>query len=122
VQGNKISGAYAYPPNDYLSSLWSNVTWSAQNLWAWTVEIKFTLVSAPSKIILLFGFNQMWTDLNSDGKVNIVDISIIAVHYGTIYQDGDSHINDAWNVVHDNSVNLVDMAAVVNEFGRTIPP
>jgi len=122
VQGNRILATYTYPSNDYLSSLWSNVTWSAQNLWAWRVEIKFTVVSTPSTIMLYLGFNQMWTDLNSDRVIDIVDITIIATHYGMIYQDGDSHINDAWNVVHDNYVNLVDIAAVAQEFGRTIPP
>jgi hypothetical protein len=122
VQGNSIAASVTYPSNDYLASYWSNLTWSAQNLWVWRVEIKFTVVSTPAVIMLYFGFNQMWTDQNGDGKIGITDIAIVAKHYGTIYQDGDTHINDPWNVVHDNVVNLVDIAAVVHEFGRTLPP
>jgi hypothetical protein len=122
LQDQKIPASYGYPPNDYIASLHSNVTWSAQNVWAWTVEIKFTVVSLPSQINLYLSFNQMWTDLNSDRRVNILDIAIVAQHYGTIYQDGDSHVTDAWNIVRDNLINIVDIAAVAHEFGRTIPP
>lgn len=122
LQGSSITASVTYPSTDYIGYQWSNVTWSAQNLWVWRVEIKFTVVSTPSVIMLYFGFNQMWTDVNSDGKVDIKDVNIVAKNYGTIYQDGDTHINDPWNVVHDNVVNLVDIAAVAHEYGRTIPP
>jgi len=122
LKGSTIAASYTYPSNDYLASLWSNLTWSAQNLWVWRVEIKFTVVSTPAVIMLYFGFNQMWTDQNGDGIIDMKDIVIVAKHYGTIYQDGDTHINDSWNIVHDNVVNIVDIAAVVHESGRTIPP
>lgn len=61
---------------------------------------------------------NLFGDLNFDGTVNIVDISIIACSYGSTPED------EKWNpradVNHDEEVNIVDIATVAVEFGKKI--
>ncbi len=58
------------------------------------------------------------TDLNFDGKVNIQDVTIVAVAHN-------SHPNDRnWNVLADldrNSVvSIVDVTLVAKDYGKTV--
>jgi hypothetical protein len=57
------------------------------------------------------------TDLNQDGAVNIQDITIVAVAYGT--RPGDPK----WNVLADldksGLVNIIDMTMVAKDYGKT---
>jgi parallel beta-helix repeat protein len=59
-----------------------------------------------------------FTDLNRDGKVNIQDITIVAIAYKT--RPGDPN----WNVIADldenGTVNIVDITMVAKDYGRTI--
>jgi len=123
VLGNIVHNSLAPPANDIFGNGYSNLTWSAQNAFVWRNELTFTVVSLPCTLVIGGYSNQMWTDQNSDGRINMIDIGTVARYYGTVYQEGDAHkITDSWNVIHDFFVDLSDIAAVVNEFGRTIPP
>lgn len=123
VTGNIVHNNVSPPLNDIFADGWSNLTWSASNGFVWRNEVTFTVVSVPCNLLIFGKSNQMWTDQNSDGKIDITDIAIVARHFGTVYQEGDTHLlTDSWNVVHDNFVDLSDIVAVVREFGRTIPP
>jgi len=63
---------------------------------------------------------QLQTDLNGDHKVNIIDISVAARHYGEDY--GATKQLYAYNVVVDTKIDIMDLKAIAIEFGRTIPP
>lgn len=55
-------------------------------------------------------------DLNKDGKVNILDITIVARAFGT--EPGDPHWNPVADVNGDGIVNILDVALVAREFGH----
>ena len=66
----------------------------------------------------IFG-NQLRTDIDNDGEVNIIDIAAVAVHYQEIV------IEDTlvpYNIVIDDKIDMYDLNAVAMEFGRQIPP
>ena len=57
------------------------------------------------------------TDLNQDGKINILDISIVARAFGTKPRD------ELWNGVADldksGAIDIIDIAIVVRDYGET---
>ncbi len=63
-------------------------------------------------LVSLFG------DLNSDGTVNILDISIVAFAYGST--PGNERWNPEADTNHDGIVNIVDVAQVAREFGKQV--
>jgi outer membrane protein assembly factor BamB len=57
------------------------------------------------------------TDLNADGKVNITDITIVAVSFGS--RPGDAKWNAIADLDHDGIVNILDISLVAKDYGRT---
>jgi len=57
-------------------------------------------------------------DLNRDGIINIVDISMAAVAFGS--EPGHPRWNPTCDVNGDGTVNIVDIAAIAVEFGETV--
>jgi len=57
-------------------------------------------------------------DINGDGKINILDIAIVAKAYGT--KPGDPKWNPSANVNNDNIINILDIAIVAKDYGKTI--
>lgn len=58
------------------------------------------------------------TDLNSDGTINIVDISIVAVAFGTI--EGDENYNPIADLDDNKQINIVDVSIVALDYGKTV--
>jgi len=58
------------------------------------------------------------TDLNDDGVVNILDISIIAIAFGSTPEGPN------WNIIadlnNDQIINILDISTVAMEFGKTV--
>jgi hypothetical protein len=59
-----------------------------------------------------------FTDLNKDGKVNILDIFIVAQAFGS--KPGDQNWNQTADLNKDGSMNILDMFAVAWDFGKTV--
>jgi hypothetical protein len=59
------------------------------------------------------------TDLNHDGEVNILDITLVARAFGTKY--GDARWNPVADLNVDGAVNILDMSMVARDFGKTSP-
>jgi len=61
---------------------------------------------------------NLFGDLNSDGTVNILDLSIIAYSYGSTPE------SEKWNpqadINQDETINILDLAIVAMEFGKKI--
>lgn len=57
------------------------------------------------------------TDLNKDGKVNILDITIVAKAFGT--KTGEPHWNDAADLDKNGIINIIDLTIVARDFGKT---
>jgi parallel beta-helix repeat protein len=57
-------------------------------------------------------------DLNDDGVVNILDISIVAIAFGSTPEDSN------WNIIadlnNDQIINILDVSTVALEFGKTV--
>jgi hypothetical protein len=56
------------------------------------------------------------TDINGDGRVNMVDIAIVAHAFGT--QEGDARWIPAADVLPDGRINMIDIAMVARDFGK----
>jgi PKD repeat protein len=71
------------------------------------VEIKEIFVSEKGLI----------GDINSDGKVNIQDISIVAIAYGT--NEGEPGYNAECDLNQDMIINILDLSIVATQYGMT---
>lgn len=56
-------------------------------------------------------------DLNNDGEVDILDISIVAVAFGS--RLGDENWNEVADIDGDGSVNILDVGSVARHYGKT---
>jgi hypothetical protein len=57
------------------------------------------------------------TDIDGNGKVNIVDIAIVAKAFRS--KPGDSTWNPLADLNSDNEVNIIDVALVAKDYGKT---
>ncbi len=58
------------------------------------------------------------TDLNKDGKVNIQDITIVAVAYGS--KPGDPKWNAIADLDKNGQINIIDISMVAKDYGKTV--
>jgi outer membrane protein assembly factor BamB len=58
------------------------------------------------------------TDLNKDGKVNIQDITIVAVAYGS--KPGDPKWNAIADLDKNGWINIIDMTMVAKDYGKAV--
>jgi hypothetical protein len=57
------------------------------------------------------------TDLDGNGKVNIIDITIVAKAFGS--KPGDSNWSPTADLNNDGKVNILDITLVAKDFGKT---
>jgi hypothetical protein len=60
---------------------------------------------------------ELDSDLNKDGKVNIMDIAIVANAYGS--KQGDPNWNQIADVDDNEQINILDISMVAKDFGKT---
>jgi hypothetical protein len=58
------------------------------------------------------------TNLNRDGKVDILDIAIVSKAYGS--RPGDPNWNELADLDNNNLVNIIDIAMVAKDYGKTV--
>lgn len=108
-----------FAENSYLLPLATNCSWNGRSDNVELVHVVCDVIGAGKIKIFQWG-NQLRTDVNKDGKVNILDIAIVALHYGERYTN--EQWNYDWNILMDPAVTFEDLIAVSIEFGRQIPP
>jgi len=57
-------------------------------------------------------------DLNRDETVNILDISIVAMAFGT--KEGDPNYNPIADLDDDKQINILDISTVAMDYGKTV--
>jgi parallel beta-helix repeat protein len=65
----------------------------------------------------LYRYRPIQGDMDSDGKVTIIDLAIVAKAYGT--KPGDPKWNELADLNHDNIINILDLIPVARNYGRT---
>jgi hypothetical protein len=63
-------------------------------------------------------FDLLICDLNADGTVDIVDIGMVAVAFGSNL--GDSRYNSNADLNNDSTIDIVDVGIVAIHFGKTL--
>ena len=109
----------------------ANITFEATYAVPWTkpsVESSFSFsftqlmtdmnVTVPHDTIGgLYRYRPIPGDMNNDGKVNILDLGLVARAYGT--RPGDPYWNGDADFNHDNIINILDLIPVARNYGRT---
>lgn len=72
----------------------------------------------PEQLHLNLSYYESTSDLNKDGTVNILDVSIVALAFGSTPEDPN------WNIIadlnNDETVNILDISTVAVEFGKPV--
>jgi parallel beta-helix repeat protein len=79
-----------------------------------SVGAQFATVEA-SEAMEDFGLLQ--SDVNRDGNVNILDVSMVASALGS--HPGDPRWNSTFDLNHDNEINILDVVLVVKNYGKS---
>jgi parallel beta-helix repeat protein len=58
------------------------------------------------------------TDINDDGKVNILDVTIVAKAFGT--KQGDLMWNEAADLDKNGQINIIDITIVAKDYGKSV--
>jgi hypothetical protein len=67
---------------------------------------------------LQIAFFTFVTDLNMDGRVNIQDITLVAIAYGS--KPGDPKWNLMADLDKNGVINILDIALVARDYGKTV--
>ena len=59
-----------------------------------------------------------WLDTNDDGTINILDISLLAMAFGSTPED--PNWNQIVDLNNDEIINILDISTVAMEFGKTV--
>ncbi len=68
------------------------------------------------QLFLDLSYYNLSSDLNSDGAVNIMDITIVAKAFGT--EEGDENYNPIADVDSSKKINILDISIVAKDFGK----
>ncbi|MEM2738679.1 MAG: dockerin type I domain-containing protein [Candidatus Bathyarchaeia archaeon] len=92
-----------------------------------TIEIQLTLQVSPNiRDIEGFNFDILFegkekiflpTDVNKDGIVDLIDVTTVALAFGS--KPGDPNWNENADINKNNVVNFADYALVINDFGKS---
>ena len=116
--GNALS--YTIKIDGVTKSTSSSYVWETDYSSAGTHTIDITVSDGIEQVtgqrtITINDVHPRW-DVNEDGIVNVLDISIIGQEYGTSVEAP----YPRWDVNQDGDVNIQDMTLVGNRFGETV--
>ncbi len=107
IDGSQVSTSTTYAWNlDYSSS--------GSHIIEVTVSDGTNTVSS-SHTVSVTDLHPRW-DINEDGIVNVLDVTLVGQNYGNTYSDNFPR----WDVNQDGSVNIQDLSIVASRFGETV--
>ena len=62
---------------------------------------------------------SFWADVNGDGKVDILDIQLVAAHWNT--HTGDPNYDPKYDVDNDGDIDIIDVQLVASWWNKPIP-
>jgi hypothetical protein len=72
----------------------------------------------PEQLYLDLSYYEVVSDLNNDGTVDILDVSMVALAFGSTPDDPN------WNMIadlnRDQTINILDISAVAKEFNKPV--
>lgn len=120
-----------FTPNDNISIIFNHATVSVAEVeFDGSFQASLTIPELPVDYYMIDAIDDshnigvtMFTltfgaDLNRDETVNILDISIVAMAFGT--EPGDEQWNEIADLNNDQIVNVLDISTVAMDFGRTV--
>lgn len=98
----------------------TSYTWTTDYESAGTHTIKVTVSDGTDEVsssgtITITDVQPRW-DVNEDGTVNVLDITLVGQNYGQTYTEN----LPRWDVNQDGTVNIQDLSIVSGHFGETI--
>ncbi|MDK2826172.1 MAG: hypothetical protein PWQ44_1352, partial [Methanolobus sp.] len=98
----------------------SSYSWTTDYESAGTHTIKVTISDGTEEVsssstITITDLQPRW-DVNEDGIVNVLDITLVGQNYGKTYTTE----LPRWDVNQDSTVNIQDLSIVSGHFGETV--
>ncbi|MEL4305928.1 PKD domain-containing protein [Methanococcoides sp. LMO-2] len=107
---------YALKINGVTVSTTSSYSWDADSSGSYTIEAVVsdgTDQVTTQNVVTVIKILPRW-DVNKDGVVNILDVTLVAQNLGS------SKPHPSWDVNEDGEVNIQDLTIVAHYFGETI--
>jgi len=95
--------------------IWCNETVSSSAI-AWRIFFFDDAGNTNATSIRIF--HVITIDLNGDGTVNILDISIVALAFGT--KEGDTNYDPIADLDNNKEINIIDVSIVAMDYGKTV--
>jgi thiol-disulfide isomerase/thioredoxin len=73
-----------------------------------------------SEILYILSRNPGTVDVNRDGKINIIDVSLVARSFGSV--PGNNTWNETADLNNDGVINIIDITMVAKDFGKSESP
>ncbi len=89
-------------------------TFSTDDSWV----VSFTYAHSTHHIMLTLNPSRLRGDVNNDGLVNMLDLSIVAAAFGS--RPGDPKWNSAADLDNNGTVNIIDINIVAREYGKEV--
>jgi hypothetical protein len=101
----------------WIHTSYDNSTSTATLSWVETDSLE-EQIKIAALTVMRVSPSALPTDLNMDGTVNILDITVVAKAYGT--KLGDEKWNPAADLDRNGIINILDISKVARDYGKTL--
>jgi hypothetical protein len=113
----RYSDVWGMGTSGWIHTSYDNSTSTATLSWVETDDLEEQIKVAALTVVRVSP-SVLPTDLNMDGTVNILDITVVARAYGA--KLGDEKWNPAADLDRNGIINILDIAKVARDYGKTL--